>query len=515
METVAVIYAVGISDYALYETLGSGTTACARVISIARALPNVRRGVLITDREPELCASLWPEDFGPVVPGTPGSVSDVLETIRRESEGADHLFFIWGDTPLIDPELADRMFRRHVKYFASYTFADGYPQGVAPEILGTGCLGQLSELAGRHDVDQGRTMLFDVIQKDINAFDLETEVSPRDLRLHRVVLAADTRRNYLLLGRVMEKGGVDAESIVRVVEEHQEVLRTLPAYMQVQITEGCPQSCMYCPYPQIAGATKAGKEAGGEDVTQLTGSMKLETWKTLLADAHSYCDDLVVGIGLWGEPALHDDIAEMVKAALSYPKFRVVIETSGVGWSVEDLRSISRLDTDRVDWIVSLDAATPETYKKIRGPQWDEVWSAIQMMRELYPVSRLHIQAVRMHENEEELEQFYRYWKNEEVPLIIQKYDNFCGMLPDKKVTDLSPLTRFACRHLKRDLAVLMDGSVRMCREDVKGEYPLGNIIEEGMETVWERMTPFYLRHIKGDLPSLCERCDEYYTFNF
>ncbi|MFO7850482.1 MAG: spiro-SPASM protein, partial [Spirochaetia bacterium] len=497
METVAIIYAVGMSDYALYEPLSSGATAFTEAVNRARALPDVQKGVLITDRDAGVFDSLWPEEFGPVVSGTFNGVTDVLEAMKREGEGVEHLFFLWGDTPLIDVELSEKMYRRHVKYFASYTFADGYPKGIAPEILGFESLEQLSELAARHSVELGRRMLFDVIQKDINAFDLETEVSPKDLRLHRVLLAADTRRNYLLLNAVMDKGGVDAESIVRVVDEHQEVLRTLPAYMQVQINEGCPQECMYCPYPQVIRA--------GADVTQLTGSMELEKWKALLADAYGYCNDLVIGVGLWGEPALHGNIFDIVKEALSYPQFRVVIETSGVGWSLEDLQSISQIDVNRIDWIVSLDAASQETYKKLRGPQWGEVWAAIETMRELYPESNIHIQAVRMHENEAELEQFYRYWKNEEIPFIIQKYDNFCGFLPDRKVTDLSPLSRFVCRHLKRDLAVPMDGEVRMCREDLTGEYSLGNVFEEGIEAIWERMNPYYQRHIKGDLPSLCE----------
>jgi spiro-SPASM protein len=97
----------------------------------------------------------------------------------------------------------------------------------------------------------------------------------------------------------------------------------------------------------------------------------------------------------------------------------------------------------------------------------------------------------------------------------VQKYDHFCGYLPDRKVTDLSPLTRFACYHLRRDLTVLLDGTVRMCREDLLGDYHVGNVLEEGIETVWERMAPYYRGHLSGELPALCENCDEYYTYNF
>jgi spiro-SPASM protein len=82
-------------------------------------------------------------------------------------------------------------------------------------------------------------------------------------------------------------------------------------------------------------------------------------------------------------------------------------------------------------------------------------------------------------------------------------------------VTDLSPLKRFACWHLKRDLHVLIDGSVPVCREDLEGGKILGNILTDDLREIWDRGTPWYLRHLDGDYPELCKGCDEYYTYNF
>ncbi|HKK64784.1 MAG TPA: SPASM domain-containing protein, partial [Clostridia bacterium] len=128
----------------------------------------------------------------------------------------------------------------------------------------------------------------------------------------------------------------------------------------------------------------------------------------------------------------------------------------------------------------------------------------------------VYVQAVRMRENEEQLDQFYRYWKQQEhVTPIVQKYDSFCGALPERKVTDLSPIKRFPCWHLKRDLSILIDGSVPMCREDLQHKHPLGNIFEEDIETIWARGNGYYRRHLEADYPELCRSCDEYYTYNF
>jgi spiro-SPASM protein len=125
------------------------------------------------------------------------------------------------------------------------------------------------------------------------------------------------------------------------------------------------------------------------------------------------------------------------------------------------------------------------------------------------------VQAVRMKENEERLEDFYRAWKARLGQVIIQKYDPFGGLLPDRRVADLSPLKRFPCWHLKRDLAVLLDGRVPLCREDVGVSHPLGNLFEEDLAAVWARGEPRYRDHLRGDYLPPCAGCDEYYTFNF
>ncbi len=120
-----------------------------------------------------------------------------------------------------------------------------------------------------------------------------------------------------------------------------------------------------------------------------------------------------------------------------------------------------------------------------------------------------------MKENEEDLEIFYKSWKTKTENIIIQKYDSFSAFLPDRKVADLSPVRRFPCWHLKRDMAVLLDGTVPLCREDVRVEHTLGNAFTEDLAKIWGRGESVYQQHIAEKYPSLCARCDEYYTYNF
>ena len=89
----------------------------------------------------------------------------------------------------------------------------------------------MAELAGKcpevRAADRGA--VFEVVKKDINSFDVETELAPADLRLLRLSLSSGTKRNHLLLTRLLEAGASEADSACRLVQEKPELLRTLPA----------------------------------------------------------------------------------------------------------------------------------------------------------------------------------------------------------------------------------------------------------------------------------------------
>ena len=135
-----------------------------------------------------------------------------------------------------------------------------------------------------------------------------------------------------------------------------------------------------------------------------------------------------------------------------------------------------------------------------------------------------YVQAVRTKGTEDDTAKFYRYWKETapagEKNIIIQKYDDFCGCLPKKQASDISPVIRQPCWHIMRDMPVLIDGNVPLCREDlsaIKGEKNrlLGNVFKDSLESIWQNGEKFYKEQCKKVYSGLCADCDEYYTFNF
>jgi spiro-SPASM protein len=508
MNNLAVANALALNEYSLQPVV-DGANSLERVRQYASGLPGVKKCLLLV---PEGGKFEIP-DAGFEFRTVKGEgVADLLRTLQGEAAeaGYDNVFYFFADCPLLDPVLSGGMLENHRKYYADYTFADGYPYGLSPEILKPAVLAPLVELAERSRPAAGeeeirgrdRDALFQLIKKDINAFDVETELSPVDLRMLRAELCADSKRNLLLLQRVIQAGARDADAACGVLEKQPEVLRTLPSFFSVQIVEGCPQLCTYCPYPRF-GIGKTGKR----------GQMELEDFNRILEQIDSFCAEATVSVSLWGEPAYHGDFADLALAVLERG-FRLIVETSGIGWQDGVLPRIAGGGHEGPDWVVSLDSRDPEEYGKLRGEGFEEAHRTVEALQSLFP-GHVWPQAVRMKENEEGLEDFYRYWKNKTGGVIVQKYDPFCGFLPDRRVTDLSPLKRFPCWHLKRDVSVLLDGRVSLCREDLEYRHGLGNLLEQSLEEIWKAGEPFYRDHLQERYPDLCKNCDEYYSFNF
>ncbi len=500
MKNIAFVNCIGLNRYAL-EPLPNGRNAFSSAIETARKLPDVEQiVVLCTEFRKEF------EGLSAAVQET-WTLRTLVEIFIKEGEGHDSLFYLYGDVPFLDLSLSGRMYGNHRKYFAQYTFADGYPGGLAPEILSVQALPMLAGLVSDEPIPESRGELFSIVSKDINAFDLETELAPEDQRLLRVRLSCDSKRNALLVRRVMESGVHTLPEITRILGERPELLRTLPAFAPIQITGGCPQACSYCPYPLFGG-----------DVMTRRDEMPLSSFQRIMEEVKSFCDDCVIGLSLWGEPSFHSSIERMIESVVSIPGLSLLVETSGIGWKPGSIERILSRGGSGLTWIVSLDAKDPALYRNLRGDGMGEALAFAGELLRLAP-EKTHVQAVRVKENEEDIETFYREWKGVTQNVIIQKYDSCAGLLPDRSVADLSPLKRFPCWHLKRDLPILIDGTILNCREETptgRSTAPSpGNILESGLEELWEKGADLYRAHCLASYPELCMGCDEYYTYNF
>jgi spiro-SPASM protein len=526
MNALLVLFAGMQFDEAV-QPLTGGKNSFQLALERSRTFPGVKKTVLLTVSK---------GDTPPVLEGIQieqrdsWTVKTLLEALSIHSAGFELIYFAWADCPFLDPALAGKLADRHLRYAAEYSYADGWPYGLAPELLSPGTAAILSKIINDGASSEGdssvtRSALFSVIQKDINAFDIETEISSVDLRCHRLNLCADSKRNLLLLRRFTdsESGTVpDTAAVERIIADKPEILRTLPAFYPIQVFGGCPQTCAYCPWPQSAGGM----------VTERRDFMEAKTFDSLLEKITAFSGDGVIDLSLWGELSLHPQKMDLIRLVLRRPELALIIETSGIGWRDEDLNLSAELAQNSaattrknplppLSWIISLDTADPARYEEIRGAGFAEANDCAKKLLSLFPKDT-YVQAVRTVGAEDDIERFYRSWK-ETVPhstnIIIQKYDDFCGMLPRRQASDLSPVQRQPCWHLMRDMPVLLDGTVPLCRQQVAADkIAIGNALTEPLESIWELGQRYYAEQsdpISKKYDSLCAGCDEYYTYNF
>ncbi|MDR1286062.1 MAG: spiro-SPASM protein [Treponema sp.] len=529
MNAISFLYGGSLCSQA-FEPVSGGKNALSLALERAGRFPGVSKTVLLAGEG----LSLPPVKDIPafeLVTAPSWTRKSLLEAVSKGEAGYDLLYFAWADCPFLDPGLAGAVADRHMRYAAEYSYADGWPYGFAPEVLAPGTSGILYRIIGDDEgrLAPARNTVFSVLQKDINAFDIEAEISPVDLRSHRLSFSADSKRNLMLLTSFAEvSGGVpSARKAESIITEKPALLRTLPAFYAVQVSGPCPQSCGYCPYPRSGISEEGFMESG--------------RFALLLDKIAAFSGDAVVDLSLWGELSLHPEKMKLVSMVLSRPELALVIETSGLGWKAGELEECARLALEKggasrenplppLSWIVSLDSAGAERYRDIRGAGFPEAAECARKLLSLFPKDT-YVQAVRMTGAEDDTEQFYRLWK-EASPrgasgVIIQKYDDFCGTLPRLQASDLSPVERQPCWHIMRDMPVLLDGTVPVCREYSvsavpdqaaaagEGESLYGNVFTESLETIWSRGARLYTEQCACVYSGLCAKCDEYYTYNF
>ena len=519
MHTLTVLFGGSLSKEA-FTPVFKGQSTFSLALKNASAFPGSSKTILFTGEGeiPEIKAA---EQELTVIKKPFWTVSELLKNLSEASVGFDFVYYAWADAPFLDPALAGKIAERHTRYAADYSYADGFPYGLGPELITSSVAGVLYKIAG--EAGEGpvkRDSIFSVLQKDINSFDIETEISLADLRQYRLSFTADSKRNLLLLERFAGLAP-NADNIAALINDHPQNLRTLPAFFPIQVSGPCPKtggSCDLCPYKQF------GAKEG--PLTERKDFLPAADFAALLDKIQGFAGDGVIDISLWGELSLHPQREVLIRAVLERPALSLLIETSAYGWEGFDIKGIAEaagLAQPRLNglpplsWIVSLNPSDRDS----------QAVSFVNKLLEYFPRKTgredlVYVEAIRISGAEDTIEQFYRSWKDtktgEKCPgVIIQKYDSFCGFLPSKQAVDLSPVERRPCWHIMRDFPVLLDGTVPLCREDIKEERCiLGNVSQEALDHIWKQGEQAYLSHCRKDYAAgSCGVCDEYYTYNF
>jgi len=337
MKTAVILFAASDSRF-LFEKAFGGRSAYERTLSWASAVPGAS-GIFVfaSPLNSTVCRREAQNAGVPVILKEDGgwTLSRLLDALAAAAAevDAEAAVFAFADCPFLDTALTAELTLTHEKYAAEYTFADGYPYGLAPEVLDRGTAAILSSLAGSAQQKLGaaavtRNGIMTLLKTDINSFEIETVLSPRDWRLYRFEFACGTTAGFAAcraMYAASEGKKQDAERLSETAAGLVSVLKTVPGFYNVQIEQGCPGSCTYCPYPR-----ECEKKYGYAPSSGQASRMTLEQFKPLVRQMAELSGSAVVSLSAWGEPLLHPEFVDFVRAAAEEDGLSVMVETDGL-----------------------------------------------------------------------------------------------------------------------------------------------------------------------------------------
>jgi radical SAM protein with 4Fe4S-binding SPASM domain len=204
-----------------------------------------------------------------------------------------------------------------------------------------------------------------------------------------------------------------------------------------------------------------------------------------------------LGFAPWGEVFIDKNIFEKIAYARDLGILDIRLHSNG--YLVTDAIAEKIVDSG-VSWIsISLDAATPETYTRVRGGDFKRAVSGLTnlisaKLRKVSSLPHLRVSFVKCSENEHEAELFSRHY-SQFCDVAIQEFYDANGMLPkhlQPSESTFSPKSQ--CFENFYKAFVRYDGRVVPCCEDVRSQIVLGNVAESSLYDVYNSAVAKELR---------------------
>ena len=223
---------------------------------------------------------------------------------------------------------------------------------------------------------------------------------------------------------------------------------------------------------------------------------------------------------IWGEPLLHPRIVDMI-AYTCEKGLHAEISTNATLLTEDVSKAILEAGLGAIYF--GLDGATPETYEKLRGADFEATCENILRFVELKNRGRhirplTKVQIIEIQPTAEEIEEFRRQWSIPGVDRVnIKPFDSWGDQIEEISVlgADNGPIPgkRFHCPNLWYHVHIYWDGTLVCCDRDFDALYPLDNV-KDGVMKAWRghRMAELRRKHLRNDLNDVpsCGSCVEW-----
>lgn len=241
-----------------------------------------------------------------------------------------------------------------------------------------------------------------------------------------------------------------------------------PFAIQIELSEGCNLYCSFCGLQGIRERSEKNyKFATKETILSLANQIAAAGWSSRLE------------LAMHGEPTMHPDYAEMVEVLRrALPRHQIMMTSNGGGFlkppgPVDNIRSLfdaglNILALDEYDYVKIVTKIRPHieelrTFAEVREYPADPAGNPHQRG----PISR---RMITLMEDISKASKGTHSSLNNHAGAAFPRNDRMMGK---------------RCAKPFRELSVRWDGNVACCCNDWRGEVKMGNIVTDGLETVW------------------------------
>jgi radical SAM protein with 4Fe4S-binding SPASM domain len=267
--------------------------------------------------------------------------------------------------------------------------------------------------------------------------------------------------------------------------------KEFPEIISIETSILCNAHCITCPHKEIK--------------RQL--NMDFSLFKKIIDEVSKYNVKEIHPFN-YGEPFIYKYFIEALKYVKEKcPKTKIFVYSNGAAMNDAQMEEVVKNKLiDKANF--SLDAASPETYRVVRGLDYNHtinnILKFIELNKKYHSGIEISVSFVINEKNEKELKQFKKIWKNK-ARIHIAVDDGREGK------PFINKASKNPCSWLFNRTVILTNGDIVMCCVDAKGVHIIGNVSKKSIKEIWD--SPGYEKirdlHVKGDKNKIpiCSGC--------
>ncbi len=267
-----------------------------------------------------------------------------------------------------------------------------------------------------------------------------------------------------------------------------------PSHLKIELTNYCNLACPMCPHPQMQRAQ---------------GYMSAELFHSIIDQAtpeleFAYLHHL-------GESLFHPRLGELI----AYAHGRGVPTGLSTNATFLDRKKSRALLDNGLDFLViSVDAATPATYARMRAgadfaTTTRNVREFLALRRRTRALTTVAVQLIATDWNRAEIDRFAEDWRDSGASVMIKEARDWAGQVRLSVIGPPPPHSAAPCKMPWTELTILWDGAVVACANFYERDHLLGDLTTHSLDDIWNgpALTALRSAHLSDATVPICSTC--------